>query len=366
MANTINSTNMILPIPVVGTQDGPQYATDINNCFTLVDAHDHSPGRGVAITPSGLNINAELTLANNNLIAARSIRFQPQVTLISNPADLGCLYESGVDLYYNDGVGNQVRITQSGGVAGSPGSISNLTSPASASYVAATDTFVWQSDANVAANLDARSILLRNSTASSNALTLSPPTAMGSNFTLTLPSLPLATNIMTLDASGAMAAAVNVDNASIQLATNILSIKDQGVTQAKLALRATGTTVAAGGIAVSASSGAFAISATATMTPVTNLSVTITTLGRPVRLAVVPDGGGTVAQFGYSTIVCAYFRGATNISQIAYEATAAGAFTNIHEHIDVVAAGTYTYTFQVSNSGVTASIAQFKLIAYET
>lgn len=48
--------------------------------------------------------------------------------LVLNPAtvtNLGCLYESGVDLYYNDGNGNAVRITSGGAVNASSASGAN-------------------------------------------------------------------------------------------------------------------------------------------------------------------------------------------------------------------------------------------------
>lgn len=207
MAGENSSPNMGLPVPGVGVTDGPQYATDLNSCLALVDAHDHSPGNGVLITPTGLNINADLVFNSNNLTLARSIRFASQSAPIAQPTDLDCVYVSGVDLYYNDGNGNQVRITQSGGVAGSPGSISNLTSPASASYVAADSTFVWQSAANTAASLDCESVILRNSTANSKGLTLSPPNAMGADFSITLPALPASNLPVSMSNLGVMSAA---------------------------------------------------------------------------------------------------------------------------------------------------------------
>lgn len=200
------SSNMNLPVPGVGTEAGPQYALDINNCLTIIDGHDHTPGSGVQLTPASLDINAELTINSNNLTDARSVRFAPQGAPLAEVTDLGCIYESGVDLYYNDGAGNQIRITQSGGIAGTPGSIANLVPPASASYVSANDTFVWQSDALTPANMDGASYILRNLTASSFGLTLSPPT-IASDYTITLPQLPLTTLPLSISASGAMAAA---------------------------------------------------------------------------------------------------------------------------------------------------------------
>ena len=200
------SPNMNLSIPGVGTEAGPMFAFDINNSLTLVDSHDHTPGKGVQITPAGMNINTLLPMNNNFLTSTAGVSLQAQS---GTPSTLGTLYESGVDLYFVDGLGNNIRFTQSGGIAGSPGSISGLTSPASAAYVSASNTFVWQSNTSVAANLDAASILLRNITPNSTyALTLSPPASLASNYGITLPTLPGSIQPMLLDNSGNITSAL--------------------------------------------------------------------------------------------------------------------------------------------------------------
>ncbi len=195
------SPNMSLSIPVVGTAPGPTWATLLDSCLTVIDAHTHNAGSGVQITPSGLNVNADLTIGSNNLTAIRSSRFTTQSAPLALTADLGCIYVSGVDLYYNDVSGNQVRITQSGAVAGTPGSIANLVSPASASWVSASSSFVWQSDSNTSAYMDCSSIIMRNLTASSYALTLQAPT-LASNYSITLPALPASDALMTIASTG--------------------------------------------------------------------------------------------------------------------------------------------------------------------
>ena len=214
--------NMSLPVPGVGLTAGPVYATDLNNCLSILDSHDHSAGRGVQITPAGLNISADLTFNNNNATNLRSVRLQSQGAPLALASDLGCLYEVNADLFFNDGNGTAIRLTQSGGIAGAPGSISGLVSPASATYIPISSTFVWQSGANLAANLDAASILLRNLTVNSKALTLQPPSAMAANYSLTLPTLPSVQSFMTLDAFGNMSAPWTVDNSSIKVTANQL------------------------------------------------------------------------------------------------------------------------------------------------
>lgn len=201
MANFTVSANMGLSIPTVSVAPGPTWATLLDSCLTVIDAHTHNSGSGVQITSSGLNINADLTVGSNNLTSIRSSRFTAQASPLALTTDLGCVYVSGVDLYYNDISGNQVRITQSGAVAGTPGSIANLVSPASASWVSASSSFVWQSAANTSAYMDCSSIIMRNLTASSNALTLQAPT-LSSNYSITLPALPASDALMTIASTG--------------------------------------------------------------------------------------------------------------------------------------------------------------------
>lgn len=378
--SVIVSPNMNLPVPIVGIEPGPTWATDLNNCMSSIDSHDHSSGKGVPVTPAGLNINADLTFGNNNATAMRSVRFQ---TTASGPtpaigaSDLAAIYASGVDLYYVDGNGNQIRLTQGGSIVGTSGSISGLPSgTASASYVAG--TFIWQSATNTAANMDAGSYILRNNTASSFGLTLQPPAAMGADYSITLPALPSVTNIMTLDASGNMGAALNVDNSSIQISSNTIAVKAQGITQADLALRATGSTVAAGGIAVSSSSGSFS-SSSLSVVAVTNLSITITTLGRPVSLKMQPSGVsesyiGLINNAGNTAIFDVIVkRGSTTISTSTLSIVAAGATavnsllpTSSIAFDDVIAAGTYTYTISVQGLGAgIIAVNNAVLVGYE-
>lgn len=252
MGNTTTSPNMNLSVPSVGVDPGPDWANNLNSSLNIVDGHNHAPGSGVQVNPSGLNINSDLPVNNNNLTSARSLRFQAQTSAISGAADLGCLYESGVDLFYNDGDGNQIRLTSGGGIAGTPGSISNLVSPASASYVAASQTFVWQSAASTAANMDFGSIILRNSTASSLGLTLQAPTISGSDYTITLPQLPLANNALVVMSTAGVETTVSADPATFVVTGGVLSVETGGISVAQVAatagLNPPGAIIAYGGV----------------------------------------------------------------------------------------------------------------------
>ena len=228
MPTTTISPNMNLPVPVVGVDPGPDWATQINNCLALIDSHTHVTGQGVQITPSGLDINTDLSIAGNNLTLVRSTRFQNQTSTLSGVTDLNCVYSSGTagDLYYNDGSGNKIRLTQSGSIVGTTGSIGGLISPASATYVPATQTFVWQSAANTAANIDCGSVIFRNITASSYGLTLAPPSSLALNYTITLPAIPAASgNFLTIDTSGNISSNVKIDGVTLLNTSNTIAVQ---------------------------------------------------------------------------------------------------------------------------------------------
>ena len=204
--NTITSPNMNLPVPITGVDSGPDYANNIGACFLTVDGHNHTAGSGVQISPAGLNINSDLTFQGNNATNLRTTRFTPQLSAIPNSgSDVGELYVVGNELYYNDVTGgHQIAITSNGSVTGASGTITGLPSgTAGAAYNSVSGTFVFTSASNTAANLDCESVLLRNSTASSKALTLNPPASMSANYSLTLPlAASSATSFLQIDTSG--------------------------------------------------------------------------------------------------------------------------------------------------------------------
>jgi hypothetical protein len=213
------SSNMNLQIPGVGTENGPTYAQEINNSLSTIDTHDHSPTKGTQITPAGMNINTTLTANNNFIDQLAGLTLLPQST---TPV-LSTIYQSGDDLYFIDGIGNNIRLTIDGGVAGTTGSIANLVAPATASYVAGSSTFVFESNVNIAANMDAASYLFRNISPNSDfAITLSPPDALSLNYSLVLPLLPSVQSFMTLDSAGTMSAPWTVDNTTIKIVANQL------------------------------------------------------------------------------------------------------------------------------------------------
>jgi len=123
---TTTTSNMNLVLPDVSITTGPQWATLLNAAYTLIDSHDHSTGKGVAITPAGLNISSDLTFAQNNATNLRSARFYNNSTFSAGVNDKSCLYVLNDDIHYIDGSGNDIQIT-SGGALNVSLTLSSLT-----------------------------------------------------------------------------------------------------------------------------------------------------------------------------------------------------------------------------------------------
>ncbi len=306
MADTTLSPNMGMPVPNVGVAPGPDWATDINASLSVVDQHDHTAGKGVPITPDSLNINTDLPLNGNNLTLTKSVRFSAQTLPLSGGTDLGCIYEAGVDLYYNDGAGNQIRLTQSGAPAGATGTITGLPSGTASASFAGT-TFTFQSATSTPASLNVGPVKIAQAVASGFGVTISPSGSQAADYTLSLPTaLPASTKILTVDSSGNIGDVYDVDNVTLDISANLLEIKAGGVGTTQLATSAittakiadgsvTNVKLATANVSDSSASGAYS-TASGTFVDVTNMTVTLATVGRPVLLSFRPStSGGSIS-----------------------------------------------------------------------
>lgn len=375
--------NLILPVPT--SEPGPTWAEELVTAFESVDSHNHSSGQGVQVPTAGLNINADLNTNNYNFTSFRSTRYQDQGSSLAGANDKGCLYIAAGNLYYNNGSGVAIQLTAGSALnAASIGGIGGdySTSTASEYYTSAQTTFYFTQAANTVAALAGGAYSFYYNLLSGFAVTMQASASLGASYSLTLPTaLPASQAVLTSNASGVMSFAT-IDNSTLEDSSNTLQIKDHGVTQVKLAAMATGTTVAAGGIAVSASSGSYS-SASTSVTAVTNLSVTITTTGRPVKLTLqaLPTSGATTSYIGVNANAATasatfnFYRGST---QLCNQVLGVNNFTSpgILEidvppeqvsFYDVVAAGTYTYTLQAFSNTVATNhlVHECVLVAYE-
>lgn len=204
MSNTTISPNMNLPIPTVGVDPGPDWATDNNACLNAIDSHNHSAGQGVQITPSGMDINADLSMGNNNLTTVRTVNFTSQNSPLALAADIGCIYVSGKDLYYNDEDGNQVRITSSGSVNAGAGSITGLPSgTAGVTFSGGTYTFTSATNTRATIAVGPVAIAAATTTASPKNVTISASGSQPASYPLVLPLAQGTSNtVLSNDGSG--------------------------------------------------------------------------------------------------------------------------------------------------------------------
>jgi len=221
---------MNLNLPVVSVTLGPTWASQVNAAFTQIDAHNHTSGNGQPVPSSALSVIGDIAMVDHNVSQARSIRFFPQTSPLSGPSDVDACYTAGVDLYYNDGNGNQIRLTASGAPAGTPGSIGGLVSPASVTYNAGLQTFSFTQDSNRYAAILGGNLTIFGQTVGANGVTIVAPATLAASYTVTLPiALPAATKLVTLSSGGQLAAVTDVDNTSIEVSSNNLRVKAAGV-----------------------------------------------------------------------------------------------------------------------------------------
>lgn len=375
------SPNMNLIVPIVGQEPGPQYAIDIDtSLYTLIDQHDHSSGKGVLVTPSGMNISADLPFNVNNATLLRSVRFTPQASPISSPSDLSTLYTVtnltyGSDLYFNTGNGAQVALVLNGAVVGTPGSIAGLVPPASATYTPLSGTFTWSSGVNIPAAMNQGPTDIRQMVLNGFGVTLAANASQAANYQLTFPiALPGSQELLSLGPSGQITE-TPIDGTSLVFSGGTLEV---------------GTITPANqgplNYAAAASSGAFNTTST-TPVLVTNQSISVTVSGvRPVMLVLQPSGGQ--AYIGVRTLaspVQANFflnRGASVISNhllFADEDQAVnpgpdirvppGAITFMDAGVVGGGSATYTYTLTMQIGSGSVSPMGFaeniSLVAYE-
>ena len=217
---------MNLLVPTVGSEQGPLYASDINNSLTLIDSHNHSPGQGVQITPSGININAALPFNNNPISGASYVNLSLST---GAPSAAQSLYvQNGSestplpDLWYFDGT-NDIQLTSAGIVNAVAGALPGE------SY--AGGTFAWKQGAGstTPAIFDLGYLALRPIVAGTTLFTIvQVASGLGTSNVFTLPSvniqmptgLPPFNQFLALDASGNMTTPANGTMPAGQLAAN--------------------------------------------------------------------------------------------------------------------------------------------------
>ncbi|MCP3681252.1 MAG: hypothetical protein GY861_01050 [bacterium] len=417
MADTVTSY-MSLTLPEVSVKPSPTWATMLNTALSTVDAHDHTTGYGKKITPAAINMNASLDYSNQLAIDMKGLSLATQ---LSGLTDARTIYSLSGELYYRDASSNSVQITSSGSVNAGAGSIGGLPSGnAAVTYVGGTTTLWLYSNnvTNVPMKLNTGDIWLREASAGITAyVKLKSPSSLAADYDIIFPAaLPASTSLVTIDTSGNLAAdrSPSVDDLTLStslqyaasptnkyilktdgsgnatwgqaeadsIATDAVEtakIKDDAVTTAKilddnvttakiLNANVTRPKLSALGQQVSSSSGNFQTSSTS-FVDVTNLSITITTTGRPVMLMCMSDAdsnGGHVGSLSTGSAIVAFTRDGSYIGYLLHYAPMWTPSSSL-QHVDIIGAGTYNYKVRLrtTNAACAALVKKTKLVAFE-
>lgn len=195
------------PIPTVGVTPRPDYAEQINAWMSEIETILESK-----VTPSGMNINAELDMQNQVLLNADCVRFENNTSTKTGISNSYRLYVTNGELYFTDGSANVVKLTDGGalnaasirGILGDYGADTT----AQADYTSATGIyrFLKTVSTSTRAAVEAGTLRLAGTGSSpSNFLTVAPH-ASSSNYTITLPQQPPASgtynSLLRMDTSG--------------------------------------------------------------------------------------------------------------------------------------------------------------------
>lgn len=142
------ATNFLgLDLPTVTVTLGPEWANKVNAAFEVVDAHDHTSGKGVRIPTAGLNINADLDFNSSGALALSKAGFSDNSSPLIGANNVRSLYVADGNLYYTNESGTAVQITDGGAIITSAGALQTVERQAVSSdlIISPSDTFVFLS-----------------------------------------------------------------------------------------------------------------------------------------------------------------------------------------------------------------------------
>lgn len=201
--------NMSLVTPTPGADSGT-WDEKINAAFALVDAHDHTSGKGVAIVTAAIDINADLTMAGYGLTNLSKISFS---TIALPSSGSKNLFVSSVnnELYWRTNSGTNVQLTSGtslnasliGGIAGDYASVG-----AEVAYDDANDRYTFKQPTTWARLASGEVRVFETGTSESLYVGLAAPDALAGSFTITLPlAAPAAQAMVQMSTAGVLSTA---------------------------------------------------------------------------------------------------------------------------------------------------------------
>jgi hypothetical protein len=101
--------NMSLITPTLGGDSGT-WDDKINACLALIDAHDHTSGKGVLVPVAGLDIDDDLAMGGNAVTGLEKLGFNAITALASGTKNL-FVSSSDNELYWRSNAGANVKLT---------------------------------------------------------------------------------------------------------------------------------------------------------------------------------------------------------------------------------------------------------------
>lgn len=140
--------NLSLPTPSVTL--GPAWASQLNAALAVIDAHDHSNGKGTTIKTAGLELDGDLTFNGFTAFNLKSVKLASQSATLTGLTNAQSLFSYGGDLYWNHS-GTPVPITSGGGLVPQAAAMTTMNYTAVASdYTASTVDVLLVVDTNAA------------------------------------------------------------------------------------------------------------------------------------------------------------------------------------------------------------------------
>lgn len=199
--------NMGLVTPTLNGDSGT-WDDKINACFGLIDAHDHTPGKGPRIRSAALEINADVSWSGWAVTAVGQVNFQSVETLADGDQIL-FVDENDHELYWRTNAGINVQLTSGasintslvGGIVGDYSSVG-----AEVSYSDAEEIYTFQDQDAKWSHIAAGNVrMLQHGTTETVYVELAAPNALAAPYTATFPvALPGAQVLVQIDAAGQM------------------------------------------------------------------------------------------------------------------------------------------------------------------
>lgn len=210
--------SMSLVLPTRGAPGSGLWADAMDAALALIDAHDHTTGKGTRVPTAGMNINADLTFSG--LYAPTNLQrasFASVAALSSNNKSI--FVGTDHELYWRSNAGANVKLTSNaalnvaafaGGIGGDYTSVG-----AAVAFDDAGDRYTFKQQGGVWARMASGDVrLFETGTSDAVFVGLAAPAALASSYTMTFPTaLPGSTSLAQVSSAGVISASNTVANA---------------------------------------------------------------------------------------------------------------------------------------------------------